>query len=307
MKLQQLQVFVAVARERSLRAAARSLSLTQPAVTRTIQELEADLGAVLVNRSVTGVSLTDSGRALALRASQLLEDARRAREEIEQLQGQLRGRLVFGTTSSIALTLLPQAVQQFRQAAPQAELSIVETRFPGAAASLRDGQVDFAATHVMPDMLDDDLRSIPLLETDFVVMARAGHPLAQARSLAELADAEWLQPLAAAGHSGSVMATAFSRAGLAPPRRVVQYASFAVMLGLVSSTDLLGAASRPLAARLAAFGLQPVNLAAPLARVQMGMVMRQAFRPTPLATCFLSCLQTAAQSLSPRLADAPAP
>jgi hypothetical protein len=75
------------------------------------------------------------------------------------------------------------------------------------------------------------------------------------------------------------------------------------MLGLVSSSDLLGAASRPLAARLAAFGLQPVNLDTPLARVQMGVVMRQAYRPTPLATCFLSCLQTAAQSLAPRLVD----
>lgn len=299
MKLQQLQVFVTVARERSLRAAARKLSLTQPAVTRSIQELEADLGAVLLNRSVAGVALTDYGRALQVRASQLLEDARRAREEIEQLQGELRGRLVFGTTSSIALTLLPQAVQQFRQAAPHAELSVMETKFPQAMAALRDGQLDFAATHVLPDMLDDDLRSIPLLETEFVAMARTGHPLANARRLEELADAEWLQPLSPEGQSASVVATAFARAGLAPPRRVVRYASFAVMLGLVSSTDLLGAASRPLAARLAPFGLQPVGLQAPLAQVQMGVVMRRSFRPTPLGTCFLSCLQTAARSLTP--------
>jgi LysR family transcriptional regulator, regulator of abg operon len=300
MKLQQLEVFVAVARERSLRAAARQLALTQPAITRTIQELEADLGAVLLNRSARGVELTPFGQALQVRASQLLEDARRAREEIAQLQGELRGTLTIGTTSSIALTLLPQAVLQFRQAAPQAELSILELKYPHGLQRLRDGQADFAAMHLLPDVLDDDLRSIPLLETDFVAVARAGHPLLKARTLAELSGAQWLQPLAGSGEQGSVVATAFRDAGLRPPGGGVRYASFAVMLGLVSSTDMLGAASRPLAERLAAFGLQPVKLRQPLARVQMGVVMRRCYRPTPVATQFLACLQTAARGLAAR-------
>ncbi|WP_284620130.1 LysR substrate-binding domain-containing protein [Aquabacterium humicola] len=299
MKLQQLEVFVSVAREGSLRAAARGQALTQPAITRTIQELEADLGAVLLRRSARGVELTPAGQALQVRASQLLEDARRAREEIAQLQGDLRGTITFGTTSSIALTLLPQAVLQFRQAAPQAELAIVELKYPHGLQRLRDGQADFVAMHLLPDMLDDDLRSIPLLDTDFVAVARAGHPLIKARTLAELADAQWLQSLAG-GQAGSVVATAFREAGLPPPQGRVRYASFAVMLGLVSSTDLLGAASRPLAERLAAFGLQPVKLRRPLARVQMAVVMRKSYRPTPVATQFLACLQTAARGLAAR-------
>lgn len=299
MKLQQLEVFVSVAREGSLRAAARAQALTQPAITRTIQELEADLGAVLLRRSARGVELTPAGQALQVRASQLLEDARRAREEIAQLQGDLRGTITFGTTSSIALTLLPQAVLHFRQAAPQAELAIVELKYPHGLQRLRDGQADFVAMHLLPDMLDDDLRSIPLLETDFVAVARAGHPLIKARTLAELADAQWLQSLAG-GQAGSVVATAFREAGLPPPQGSVRYASFAVMLGLVSSTDLLGAASRPLAERLAAFGLQPVTLRRPLARVQMAVVMRKSYRPTPVATQFLACLQTAARGLAAR-------
>lgn len=297
MKLQQLEVFIAVARERSLRAAARRLTLTQPAVTRTIKELEADLGAVLLTRSSTGIELTPYGQALEVRAGQLLEDARRAREEIEQMQGEMRGTLSFGTTSSIALTLLPQAVQQFRQAAPKAELSIMELKFPQSMHRLRDGQVDFAATHMLPEMLAEDLRSIPLLETDFVAMARAGHPLMGARTLAELANAEWLQPLSADGRKSSVVSKAFREAGLPPPRGAVRYASLAVMLALVSGTDMLGAASRPLAERLAAFGLQPIKPLAPLARVQMGVVMRKSYQPTPMATQFLACLQTAARAV----------
>lgn len=300
MKLQQLEVFVHVARERSLRGAARRLGLTQPAITRTMQELEADLGAALVSRSSKGVELTRFGQALLLRANPLLEDARRAREEIAQLQGELLGAITFGTTSSIALTLLPQAVQQFRQAAPKAELSIVELKYPQGMQKLREGQVDFAAMHLLPGMLEDDLRSIPLLQTDFVAVARAGHPLIGARTLAELAGAEWLQALAASGRQASVVHTAFTSAGMPPPEGGVRYASFAVMLGLVSSTDMLGAASRPLAERLKAFGVMPVKLRKPLARVQMGVVMRQSYRPTPLATRFLACLQTAARAANAR-------
>jgi LysR family transcriptional regulator, regulator of abg operon len=300
MKLQQLEVFVHVARERSLRGAARRLGLTQPAITRTMQELETDLGAVLLNRSTTGVELTRYGQALALRANQLLEDARRAREEIAQLQGELHGALTIGTTSSIALTLLPQAVQQFLQAAPRAELSIIELKYPQGMQKLRDGQVDFAAMHVLPGMLEDDLRSIPLLQTEFVAVGRAGHPLIGARTLAELSGAQWLQGLAEAGRPSSVVTAAFVNAGLPPPEGGVRYASFAVMLGLVSSTDMLGAASRPLADRLKAFGLLPVNLRKPLARVQMGVVMRKSYRPTPLATQFLACLQTVARATAQR-------
>lgn len=297
MKLQQLQVFVEVARVRSLRAAARQLGLTQPAVSRSIQELEADLGATLLSRSARGVALTPCGEALQPRASQLLEDARRAREEIEQMQGELRGTLSFGITSSLALTLLPAAVQQFQRVAPQAELAITELKFPLGLQRLRDGQVDFAAMHLLPDVLEDDLRRIGLLETDFVAVGRTGHPLAQARSLAELAEAQWLKPLAGVEPSASVVAQAFRSAGLPPPRGAVRYASFAVMIGLVSSTDMLGAASRPLAERLRAFGLQPIALQVPLARVQMGVVMRKTYRPTPLATEFLACLQTAAHAM----------
>lgn len=298
MKLQQLQVFAVVAEEKSLRAAARRLGLTQPAVTRSVRELETDLGVTLLSRSVQGVELTPFGIAFEARAHLMLEDIRRAREELDQIKGDMRGQVRCGTTSSIALTLLPQAVRRFRETAPAAELTFTEVKFPLAAHHLRDGSVDFVATHVMPAMLDDDLVDTPLFSTDFVVMAREGHPLAGAHRLAELANAEWLTPIPGAEFQHSIMAVMFERDALPTPRRIVQCASFAVALGLVSGTDILGLFSRPLAQRITSFGLCRIPLDKPLPTLEMSMVMRRHTRLTPVARHFMTCLQEAAQALA---------
>lgn len=297
MKLQQLQVFVAVAEEKSLRAAARRLNLTQPAVTRSVQELESDIGVVLMTRSVQGVVLTEYGESLKTRAHQILEDMRRAREEIEQIKGEMRGKISISATSTIALTILPQALEQFRLAAPEAELTLLEVKFPLAAQHLRDGSIDFVVSHVLPDMLGDDLISLPLFSTDFVVMARAGHPLANARQLADLTEAHWSTTVPSGGFQHSVMGAMFEREGLPLPRRIIQCSSFAIALGLVSGTDTLVLFSRLLAQRIASYGLQQIPLETPLPALEMSIIMRKNILLTPVAQHFMSCLQAAAKRI----------
>lgn len=295
MKLQQLQVFIAVAREKSLRAASRQLNLAQPSVTRIIHELEEDLGVELFNRSVRGVDLTEFGEALQRRASQVLEDLQRAREELVQIRGNMLGRVAFGATSSIALTLLPATIKRFRQKAPDAELILTEVNFRQSMHRLRDGTLDLIASHVQPGVIDDDvLHSIPLLNTDFVIMARTGHPLANARTLADLLDAEWITPIASDRSQTSNLNTAYGRAGLPLPKRITYYTSFAIALGLVCDTDMLGWFSRPLAARIASYGLQQIPIEMPLNALQMSVVVRKNHLLTPVARHFMECLQESA-------------
>lgn len=306
MKLQHLQVFIAVAREKSLRAAARSQDLAQPSVTRIIQELEQDLGVTLFNRSLRGVALTEFGVALQRRASQILEDVQRAREELVQIQGNMLGRVTFGATSSIALTLLPATIKRFRQKAPHAELVLTEVNFRQSMHRLRDGTLDLIASHVQPGVIDEEvLQSIPLLDTDFVIMARQGHPLANARALSDLLDAEWITPIASDRSQTSNLTTAYGQAGLPLPRRITHYTSFAIALGLLCGTDMLGWFSRPLAARIAPFGLQQIEVDMPVNALQMSVVIRKNHLLTPVAQYFLECLQRSArevaESLPPKL------
>lgn len=307
MKTQHLEVFVVVAQEKSLRAAARKLDLTPPAVMRTIQELEADVGASLMMRSVRGIDLTEYGNVLLIRATQILEDGRRALEEIAQMKGEMVGKVSFGMTSSIAMTLLAPTLRQFREIAPLARVDIHEEKFPTAAHRLRDGSIDFVGTHLLPTMLDDDLEAVPLLTTDFAVMAREGHPLLGARSLEELQDAEWFQPLPHEGSRSSVLAASFTAAGLPMAKRIVHCDSFVISLALTADTDVIGMFTRPLSQRVAKFGLQEIVLDKPLARLQMAAVMRRHSPLTPLAKRFLGCLQEAGKLLEQNMEQELAP
>jgi DNA-binding transcriptional LysR family regulator len=90
MKLHHLRDIVAIAERGSLRAAARHLSVAQPALTRSVRELERELGVALFERRTRGMILTPMGNAFMRRARSILGEMRRARDEVEQLHGGAR-------------------------------------------------------------------------------------------------------------------------------------------------------------------------------------------------------------------------
>ena len=92
MKLNQLRNVGAIAEHGSLRGAARALGLAQPALTRSVQELEHELGTPLFERRKRGMTLTRAGEAFVRRANAILSDVRRAREEVEQISGSIKER-----------------------------------------------------------------------------------------------------------------------------------------------------------------------------------------------------------------------
>jgi len=108
--LRALDVFVAVAEQRSLTAAAASLGITQSAVSQLLKQLEGELGQVLVDRAVRPVNLTAAGAALRASAVQLLADAAQARSAIRDIARGTLPHLRIAVISSLAGTLVPQLV-----------------------------------------------------------------------------------------------------------------------------------------------------------------------------------------------------
>ena len=90
-KIHQIRAFVEVARQGSIRGASRMLNMSQPALSKSIQELEEGLAAQLFFRRSKGVTLTDAGESFYQHASLILEELRAAQEDIRQRQGQLAG------------------------------------------------------------------------------------------------------------------------------------------------------------------------------------------------------------------------
>ena len=294
MKLHQLRNFVAVAERGSLRAASRHLQLAQPALTRSLGELERELGMALFERHARGMTLTEPGRAFALRASAILNEVRRAKEEMDQLGGGTGGSVAAALSIAAHLALLPSALPAYRNSFPGVQLRLVEAIFPTVQAALRDGSIDFYLGPAPGAKLTSDLAQDVLFANTRIVVGRRNHPLAYAGSLAELADAEWATTsitLKASDELGLL----FRRYRLGSPRLVLQSQSALTLIVTLASTDILAMVPvQWLAFPPVAGMLQPIPVREKLPAPDIVCVRRAGLPLTPAATGLLDLLRRAA-------------
>ena len=107
MKLHHLRNVVAVVERGSLRAGAKHLGLAQPAVSRSIKELEQELGLVLFERNKFGMTLTRAGEVFVRRARAIQAEFARTLEEMEHLKGEDRGMITVGCSSAALISVVP--------------------------------------------------------------------------------------------------------------------------------------------------------------------------------------------------------
>ncbi|WP_225785532.1 LysR family transcriptional regulator [Xenophilus sp. Marseille-Q4582] len=295
MKPSQLQAFAAVAAHQSIRGAARALGVSQPAVTRIVRELEREVDAPLVERSLKGVTLTEYGQAFAPRARQLLEDMRRARDEILQMREGVRGRVTLAVSTAVALTLLPPAFKTFHARLPGVDVRFHEVTMPGMLAQLTDGRLDFVVSHVLPASLPEDFVAEELFPVRLVVGLRRMHPLRRATRLQELHGAEWVLP-ADDSVGGHAISPVFSASGLPVPARVVQGQSVSVALGLISQTDLVGLFVEPLLPLFKHYGVRRLVLDHALPAIPVCVITRRGRALTPVAQQFVAGVRAEAQA-----------
>src|SRR5262249_9677754 len=122
MKLHQFRNVLEIAERGSLRAAARSMRIAQPALTRSLGELERELGASLFERRARGMVLTPIGQAFVRRASAVINEVNRARDEVNQLGGGRGGSVAVGLSIAPHIAMLPRALRPFRTRYPDVQL-----------------------------------------------------------------------------------------------------------------------------------------------------------------------------------------
>lgn len=293
MRPKQLQTFLAVVEQAGIRGAARALGVSQPAVTKTVRELERELGAPLVERSVKGVQLTTYGSVFAPRARLLLEEMRRARDEITQLRERVGGRVAVGVTTAVALTTLPAAFCALRVRLPTAHIELTEGVLPTLLAGLRDGSLDFAVAHMNASNLDPQLEFQELSQIGVYIGARLRNPLARSRSLQQLLDAEWLTPHID-GMSWS-FESVFAGNGMPTPQRVIHGRSVGIALSLVGHTNMVGFFVEPIVrSSFKAHGIRVVEVQEALPSAHVFLIRRRDSALTPAASCFFECFQSTA-------------
>ncbi|MEI2265537.1 LysR family transcriptional regulator [Erwinia sp. CGal63] len=241
-KLHQLRAFVEVTRQGSIRAASRAAKLSQPALSKSVQELEEALGAQLFIRQRQGVQLTEVGRDFFRHASLVLEELRVAQEEIQQRLGHAGGSVNIGVGGSIARTLMPKVITQFHQSFPNVKVRILEGQLTTMLPALRQGELDFTVNTWCPGHQDNELSYEKLMERDYCVVARKGHPLAQATSLEALRHCSWTMPSPNSSYY-RLLQDLFAESG-PPPAITITCETFMACASLLAQSDFVSILSQ---------------------------------------------------------------
>ncbi len=246
MKLSHLRDIIAVSEHGSLRAAGRHLGIAQPAITRSIRDIEHELGVPLFERHTKGVRLTPMGEVFVRRATTIDSELRRAREEIDQLKGRAIGQVTVALSTASSLALLPRIVADFRRRYPDALLKISESFFHAAEPEILDGRIDFYVGPLDIAASASKFAVEKLYDNSRLVVGRRGHPLSGATSLADLADAYWVSPTLSTRNSEEAMTYSdidlddvFERVGLPRPKVVIHARSALVVMLAIAESDLL--------------------------------------------------------------------
>lgn len=186
--LGRLRCFVAVADTLSFREAAQRLNIAQPAVSRAVQQLEAELGFKLFERTTRRVTPTPAGLALAREASEALKALQRAVREAAQIAAGDAGELVIGYSAQAAHGPMAEIIIGFRTAHPNADVSLYSLSSQEQLPAFENGTIDLG--FLLSAACKPPLRHLVVARERFVLLVSRQHALAQRSSIAlkELAD-----------------------------------------------------------------------------------------------------------------------
>jgi DNA-binding transcriptional LysR family regulator len=297
MKLTHFRDLLAVVQTGSLRAASRQLGIAQPVITRSIRELEHELGTPLLERHSKGVALTPVGERFVRRIEAVRAEVRRAREEVDQWGGEYTGEVAIGLTPMVCMTLMPSAVAEFNKRHPKAVTKITQSLFRPIENRLADGLLDFWVGTVDENTVSQRFSVECLLPHNRRIAARRDHPLLSAKSLGELVGASWVRPSLDDRSVETDVEEAFQRLRIPPPNIAVHSSSMLVTLQIVANTDLLTVLPEQIFSTMPVEQFcVPLEFIAPLPAAPICLVHRQGLPLTPLAENLSDLIRKAAHN-----------
>ncbi|MDM0114992.1 LysR substrate-binding domain-containing protein [Variovorax sp. J22R133] len=314
-QLRHLRCFVAVAQERHLARAAERLALSQPAMSKTLTELEELAGTRLVERGSAGrrgvQGLTAAGEQLLTHALRVLEAIDASAQAVAPVSGERPERLRIGALPSVAPSLLPQALAGLRAHWPALQILVKSAANAVLLDELRAGELDVVVGRMSDPLLMGGL-SFELLHTEpLVFVARQGHPLARRGASAQAALGF---PLVVYGE-GTIprhnTESFLSSLGLSLPQNALQTLDVSVASALVAASDAiwitpLGAARNDLAKG----ELVRLRIDTPGTEEPVGLLLRSEAEPTAARTALIGLLREVARRFAAttrRRVPAPSP
>jgi DNA-binding transcriptional LysR family regulator len=298
-RLRQLELLAALEHTPTLSAAAREVHVSQPAASRLLGTLAADLGIDLFSRAGRGLRPTAAGRALIRRAASLIGNLDRAQAELEAIRDGLMGSTTVGAGVGACYALLPRALSLLLSAAPNISVALREGPMEELLLLLRDGRLDMVVGRMASTLIDRDLVLDELYDPPMRIVAGPAHPLARARRIdwPRLLEEEWILPEAGTPMRAGIE-TMFRHARRRPTRCLVESSSIQTNVALLSERRMLWVLSADIAAHFAALGALKV-LPLPKLRGPAALtVVHLRDRPlSPAALRLLDCLRRATRDV----------
>ncbi|HCH24200.1 MAG TPA: hypothetical protein DE179_07880 [Oceanospirillaceae bacterium] len=238
MRIQQLQLLVALAETGSLRAAAKQLHVTQPALTKALRQLEDEFSTTLVTRTPKGARLTETGEILRARAAAVLREVDRAKQEVAWQTRKEQATVVISVSPGAAMTLIPGALKRLHDRWPDVLVSIIDAVYPLSHALVRSGKVELAIGPLPAEGVDNDLYTTPLGEARTILVTRNTSKYASSTTKEDLTQASWILAGPKDG-PGDPQRLTFQLGEGFSPRIVAQCESYLSVLAILPSIDAI--------------------------------------------------------------------
>jgi DNA-binding transcriptional LysR family regulator len=298
LKLRHLQLLVALDQFRHLGRAAEFLAQTQPAVSKSLAEIERMFGLELFVRSTRGTEPTAYGAAIVRFARSVLSDYERTRDEVAAVASGAAGRVSVGAMVVATPGLLARAVDLLKSRSAQTTVLVEEGDLTRLLPRLRVGELDLFVGRLEPGYAAPDLATEALYDEPMAIVTRPDHPLQQVArpGWAALATEPWVMPPPWAS-SRVKLHQMFYRHQLDPPVDIVETASFLVTLTFLRERPAIGFVARGVARYLEREGLaRTLSISVPIELPPVGLITLRQRRRTPACDQLMDCLRQAGQA-----------
>lgn len=295
-KLRHLQLLVALDQFRHLGRTAEFLSVSQPAVSKMLSEVENMFGLTLFERSTRGSEPTAGGQSIIRFARSVLADYERTRDEIAAVESGVAGRTRVGAMVVALPVLLARAVELLKKRSPQATVLIEEGDLTHLLPKLRLGELDLFVGRLEPGYAAPDLIAEPLFNEPMVAVVKPGHALTRkARpGWPDLAAIPSVMPPPWASLRVK-LEQQFYKHGLQPPTDMVETASFLALLTFVGQRNAAAFMARSVARHFEREGVVKVlPLAIDVELPPIGMMTMRGQALTTTAQQMMECLRQSA-------------
>jgi DNA-binding transcriptional LysR family regulator len=297
LKPRHLQMLVALDDFRNVGGVAAHLNVTQPAISKSLAELEKGLGLKLFERTPRGVHPTVYGESLIRHARRMLIELAQARDELRGLMAGTTGSVCVGTLSAAALTLMPQSLALMKKRSPNTTVIVREGTVESLLPELWSGKIDLIVGR-MPDDHSLHVHGKKILSNAAVtLMARKHHPLSARRRLkwSDLKAYPWVIPPA-----GTLLREplerAFEQYGIPMPGNRIETLSVQIIQGYLQLTDAVAFLAGDVSKHFARLGLiAALPLELPNVLRPVGMIWQKQRPRSPSVQLMMQCLEETAQ------------